>query len=94
VAVAHVSNALGTINPVEQMIEDAHGLDIPVLLDGAQAMPHMAAADREAAGGGLDGDWHRRCLSPVALRSAGREAAGVRPLWGQTPDTQAPTALR
>jgi cysteine desulfurase/selenocysteine lyase len=42
VAVAHVSNALGTINPVEQMIEDAHGLDIPVLLDGAQAMPHMA----------------------------------------------------
>ncbi|MGH8640093.1 MAG: SufS family cysteine desulfurase, partial [Burkholderiales bacterium] len=41
VAVGHVSNALGTINPVRDMIEAAHAKDIPVLLDGAQAAPHM-----------------------------------------------------
>ena len=42
VALVHVSNALGTINPVRQMIELAHRHGIPVLLDGAQAVPHMA----------------------------------------------------
>lgn len=41
VAVNHVSNALGTINPIEEVIEAAHRLDVPVLLDGAQAVPHM-----------------------------------------------------
>ena len=41
VSVAHVSNALGTILPVKQVIEMAHGYDIPVLIDGAQAAPHM-----------------------------------------------------
>ena len=41
VAVGHVSNALGTINPVREMIQAAHGKGIPVLLDGAQAVPHM-----------------------------------------------------
>jgi cysteine desulfurase/selenocysteine lyase len=42
VSVVHVSNALGTINPVRAMIEMAHARGIPVLLDGAQAVPHMA----------------------------------------------------
>jgi cysteine desulfurase/selenocysteine lyase len=42
VALTHISNVLGTINPVRQMIDAAHGMDIPVLLDGAQAVPHMA----------------------------------------------------
>lgn len=42
VAVNHVSNALGTINPVKAIIDKAHSLDVPVLLDGAQAAPHMA----------------------------------------------------
>jgi cysteine desulfurase/selenocysteine lyase len=42
VAVVHVSNALGTINPVEEMIRLAHAKGIPVLLDGAQAVPHLA----------------------------------------------------
>jgi cysteine desulfurase/selenocysteine lyase len=42
VAVAHVSNALGTINPVRRMIELAHARDVPVLIDGAQAAPHLA----------------------------------------------------
>ncbi|MGC2421797.1 MAG: cysteine desulfurase [Candidatus Acidiferrales bacterium] len=41
VAVTHVSNALGTINPVRRMIEMAHGRNIPVLVDGAQAAPHL-----------------------------------------------------
>ncbi len=40
VAVAHTSNSLGTINPVEEIIELAHQIDVPVLLDGAQAVPH------------------------------------------------------
>jgi len=40
VGVVHVSNALGTVNPVKQMIEMAHARDIPVLVDGAQAVPH------------------------------------------------------
>lgn len=42
VAIAHVSNVLGTINPVKQMIEIAHKHGVPVLVDGAQAAPHMA----------------------------------------------------
>ena len=41
VAITHVSNSLGTINPVHQMIEQAHAKGIPVLLDGAQAIPHL-----------------------------------------------------
>src|ERR1043166_1593479 len=41
VSIAHISNALGTINPVRRMVELAHRRGIPVLLDGAQAAPHM-----------------------------------------------------
>lgn len=41
VSIAHMSNVLGTINPVKQMIEIAHRHDVPVLIDGAQAAPHM-----------------------------------------------------
>ncbi|MGH8702965.1 MAG: SufS family cysteine desulfurase [Burkholderiales bacterium] len=41
VGVGHVSNALGTINPVREMIAAAHAKGIPVLVDGAQAAPHM-----------------------------------------------------
>jgi cysteine desulfurase/selenocysteine lyase len=41
VALAHVSNALGTINPVRPLVAAAHGRGIPVLLDGAQAVPHL-----------------------------------------------------
>ena len=42
VSVAHVSNVLGTINPVKEMIEIAHAHGVPVLIDGAQSTPHMA----------------------------------------------------
>lgn len=42
VALVHVSNALGTVNPVKKMIAAAHAKQIPVLLDGAQAIPHVS----------------------------------------------------
>tara|TARA_R110002124_G_scaffold183735_9_gene351257 strand:- start:36162 stop:37409 length:1248 start_codon:yes stop_codon:yes gene_type:complete len=53
VAVVHVSNALGTINPVEEIIEAAHKKNIPVLVDGAQAVPH-SKVDVQA----LDADFY------------------------------------
>jgi cysteine desulfurase/selenocysteine lyase len=40
-AVTHVSNALGSVTPLRRMIELAHGRNIPVLVDGAQAVPHL-----------------------------------------------------
>ena len=42
VAMVHVSNALGTINPAGKIVEMAHGVNARVLLDGAQALPHLA----------------------------------------------------
>ena len=56
VAVVHVSNSLGTVNPVRRMIEAAHQRDIPVLIDGAQAVQHMTVDVRE-----LDCDFY--CFS-------------------------------
>ncbi len=41
VAIVHISNALGTVNPVAEVVHLAHERDIPVLLDGAQAAPHI-----------------------------------------------------
>ena len=41
-ALGHVSNALGTINPVKDIVSQAHALDITVLIDGAQGVPHMS----------------------------------------------------
>jgi cysteine desulfurase/selenocysteine lyase len=49
VALGHVSNALGTIHPVRRIVELAHGKGVPVLLDGAQAVPHLAV-DVQALG--------------------------------------------
>jgi cysteine desulfurase/selenocysteine lyase len=46
-AVAHVSNALGTVNPIRDWIKAAKQRDIPVLVDGAQAIPHMAVDVRD-----------------------------------------------
>jgi len=56
VAVTHVSNTLGTINPVKEIIELAHEKNIPVLIDGAQAVPHLKV-DVQA----LDADFY--CFS-------------------------------
>ena len=53
VAVTHVSNTLGTINPVAEIIAKAHEKGIPVLVDGAQAIPHMKVDVQE-----LDADFY------------------------------------
>jgi len=52
-AISHVSNALGTINAVKRMIAMAHAQGIPVLVDGAQAIPHLAVDVRD-----LDADFY------------------------------------
>ena len=46
-ALTHVSNSLGTINPIKQIIEKAHNNNIPVLVDGAQALPHLTVNVQE-----------------------------------------------
>ena len=53
VAVTHISNTLGTINPIKTIIEEAHLKNIPVLIDGAQAVPHLKANVQE-----LDADFY------------------------------------
>lgn len=47
VAVTHISNALGTINPIKKITERAHHYGIPVIVDGAQAAPHIPVDVRE-----------------------------------------------
>lgn len=41
VSICHVSNVLGTVNPIREIVEYAHSMGVPVLVDGAQAAPHM-----------------------------------------------------
>lgn len=53
VAITHISNVLGTINPVQKIIEIAHKKNIPVLIDGAQALPHIQVDVRA-----LDADFY------------------------------------
>lgn len=59
-AITHVSNTLGTINPIKEIIAIAHELDIPVLIDGAQAIPHLEVDVRD-----LDADFY--CFSAHKL---------------------------
>ena len=53
VSVTHVSNVLGTINPVKEIIALAHANNTPILIDGAQAVPHIAVNVKE-----LDADFY------------------------------------
>ena len=46
-AIVHVSNSLGTVNPVKRIVEMAHGRGVPVLVDGAQSAPHLPVNVRE-----------------------------------------------
>lgn len=66
VAISHVSNSLGTINPIRQIIDMAHQQDIPVLIDGAQAVPHLSV-DVQA----LDCDFYcfsgHKMLAPTGI---------------------------
>ena len=66
VALTHVSNALGTINPIKQMIETAHRWSVPVLIDGAQAVAHFPVDVQE-----LDCDFYvfsgHKALGPTGI---------------------------
>lgn len=53
ISLVHVSNSLGTVNPIKEMINIAHALNIPVLIDGAQAVHHMPVDVQE-----LDADFY------------------------------------
>ena len=72
VAFTHVSNVLGTINPVKQIIEIAHRQGIPVLVDGAQAAPHLKIDVQD-----LDADFY--CFSSHKMYGP----AGVGVLYGK-----------
>ncbi|NPC82656.1 aminotransferase class V-fold PLP-dependent enzyme [Pyxidicoccus fallax] len=78
VAVSHVSNVTGTIYPVKEITRMAHARGIPVLVDGAQAVPHLGLAGREAHAGGT-GDGHRRaCVVHVLQHAPGGGCPGGR----------------
>ena len=47
ISIVHISNVLGTINPIKEIIDEAHRHDIPVLIDGAQAIAHLAVDVQE-----------------------------------------------
>lgn len=53
VAMCHVSNVLGTVNPVKRMVAEAHSHGVPVLIDGAQAAPHLKIDVRD-----IDADFY------------------------------------
>ncbi len=66
VAVVHVSNALGTVNPVKRLVQLAHERSVPVLVDGAQAAPHLPVDVRD-----LDCDFYvfsgHKALGPTGI---------------------------
>ena len=73
-AIGHVSNALGSINPIKDMIAQAHAKNIPVLVDGAQAVPHMIVDVQD-----LDCDFYvfsgHKMFAPTGIGALyGREA--------------------
>jgi len=71
-AVAHVSNALGTVNPLRQVIARAHASGVPVLVDGAQAAPHLPA-DLPALGADFYAMSGHKVYGPM----------GIGVLWGR-----------
>ena len=108
VAVVHVSNALGTINPVKRIIELAHARGVPVLIDGAQAV--LAPAGRRARAGlrllrvlrpqDVRADRHRRALRQGGAAGGDAALPGRRrhdPLGDASrrpPTTSCPTSSR
>lgn len=71
-AVAHVSNALGTVNPLPELIRAAHARDIPVVVDGAQAVAH-AEVDVQALGADFYAFSGHKLYGPM----------GIGVLWGR-----------
>jgi cysteine desulfurase/selenocysteine lyase len=74
VAVVHVSNSLGTINPISTIVETAHARGIPVLVDGAQAVAHMPV-DVQALGADFYAFSGHKLFGPT----------GIGVLWGRLP---------
>ena len=72
VAITHVSNALGTVNPIKKIIDLAHNYDVPVLIDGAQGISHLKVDVKE-----LDCDFY--CFS--AHKMYGPKGIGI--LYGK-----------
>jgi len=84
VALAHVSNVLGTINPVAQMVEQAHRVGALVLLDGAQAVPHLPV-DVSAIGADFYAFSGHKMLGPtgIGILHGRREVLErLEPAWG------------
>ena len=71
-SVVHVSNALGTVNPIAEIVQMAHAHGVPVLVDGAQALPHMKVDVRE-----LDCDFYAFSGHKVYAPT------GIGALWGK-----------
>ncbi len=71
-SVVHVSNALGTVNPIAEIVHMAHAHGVPVLVDGAQALPHMKVDVRE-----LDCDFYAFSGHKVYAPT------GIGALWGK-----------
>ena len=74
VAVVHVSNSLGTVNPIATIVEKAHARGIPVLVDGAQAVAHMPV-DVQALGCDFYAMSGHKLFGPT----------GIGVLWGRLP---------
>lgn len=84
VALAHVSNVLGTINPVARMVEQAHRVGALVLLDGAQAVPHLPV-DVAALGADFYAFSGHKMLGPtgIGVLHGRREVLErLEPAWG------------
>ena len=82
VSVVHVSNVLGTVNPVKEMIATAHAHGVPCLIDAAQSIPHMKVDVQE-----LDADF----LVFSAHKIYGPTGVGV--LYGKRRVVGSPSAL-
>ncbi|HET9570497.1 MAG TPA: cysteine desulfurase [Bacteroidales bacterium] len=72
-AITHVSNVLGTVNPVREMIQKAHAVGIPVLVDGAQSVPHLKVDVQQ-----LDADFYAFSAHKIY------GPAGIGVLYGKT----------
>ncbi len=82
-AISHVSNALGTINPVKRMIALAHAKGIPVLVDGAQAVPHLAVDVQD-----LDADFYAFSAHKMYGPTGVGAVYGKKPLLEKMPPYQ------
>ena len=75
ISLSHVSNALGTVLPIKEMVAEAQANNIPVLVDGAQAVPHMKVDVQDLGCDFYVFSGHKMC---------GPSGIGV--LYGNTPD--------